>query len=227
MGRIYTTGTAYREVPCDAVEICLRCAVSAKTAAQAIENLFRQSEQLLQTLGDAGIDPKIVRLGENEVEETDEDDKKMMSAVRSMTFQMAFDMVKINDLMTLVQSINSRIDFSCTHRVSNQKAIHEALLQEALADSKRRAEQIATAVGQKITGIDRAECRDVVEDLGMDDCVTPIDACACGMARKEMLSDQLQAPARMKRASIDVVWRVAEIEHADAGKEGETCQTNS
>lgn len=225
MGRIYTTGTAYREVPCDAVEICLRCAVSAKTAAQAIENLLRQSEQLLQTLGDAGIDPKTVRLGENEVEETDEDDKKMMSAVRSMTFQTAFDMVKINDLMTLVQSINSRIDFSCTHRVSNQKAIHEALLQEALADSKRRAEQIAAAVGQKITGIDRAECRDVVEDLGMDDCVTPIDA--CGMARKAMLSDQLQAPARMKHASIDVVWRVAEIEHADAGKEGETCQTNS
>ena len=50
MGRIYTTGTAYREVPCDAVEIHLRCTVSAKTTAQAIENLLRQSEQLLQTL---------------------------------------------------------------------------------------------------------------------------------------------------------------------------------
>lgn len=220
MGRIYTTGTAYREVPCDAVEIHLRCTVSAKTTAQAIENLFRQSEQLLQTLGNAGIDPKTVRLGENEVEETDEDDKKMMSAVRSMTFQTAFDMVRINDLMTFVQSINSRIDFSCTHRVSNQKAIHEAL-----ADSKRRAEQIAAAVGQKITGIDRAECRDDVEDLGMDDCVTPTGA--YGATRKAMLSDQLQAPTRTEHASIDIVWHTAENEYADTEKAGEICQTNS
>lgn len=225
MGRIYTTGTAYREVPCDAVEIHQRCTVSAKTAAQAIENLFRQSEQLLQTLGNAGIDPKTVRLGENEVEETDEDDKKMMSAVRSMTFQTAFDMVRINDLMTLVQSINSRIDFSCIHRVSNQKAIHEALLQEALADSKRRAEQIAAAVGQKITGIDRAECRDDVEDLGMDDRVTPTGA--YGATRKAMLSDQLQAPTRTEHASTDIVWHTAENEYADTEKAGEICQTNS
>ena len=142
-----------------------------------------------------------------------------------MTFQTAFDMVRINDLMTLVQSINSRIDFSCTHRVSNQKAIHEALLQEALADSKRRAEQIAAAVGQKITGIDRAECRDDVEDLGMDDRVTPTGA--YGAPRKAMLSDQLQAPTRTEHASIDIVWHTAENEYADTEKAGEICQTNS
>ena len=126
---------------------------------------------------------------------------------------------------TRQQNHTAKINTKAPVFTNNQKAIHEALLQEALADSKRRAEQIAAAVGQRITGIDRAECRDDVEDLGMDDRVTPTGA--YGMARKAMLSDQLQAPTRTEHASIDVVWRVAEIEHADAGKEGETCQTNS
>ena len=66
---------------------------------------------------------------------------------------MPFDMNFINNLNDIIKNESFVVDMNITFKLSDNKKIHEQLLEEAVLDSKRQAELIANAIGQKIVGI--------------------------------------------------------------------------
>ena len=108
-----------------------------------------------------------------------------------------------NSIMTLIQEKQMNIDFEISYYLSNYEEIHRELMTEALADSKAKAELIATSMGQRIIGIDTLEMSDRYRDWMVCERERGI---LLPSERSPMLSDQLKAPINEESERIEVVW---------------------
>ena len=62
---------------------------------------------------------------------------------------MSFNMPFINMILDHVRQKNYDIAIESTYELSNEREIHDELIKQAVANSKRRAEAIAATVGKK------------------------------------------------------------------------------
>lgn len=205
MGKTSIVGNAEREVKYNAVELCATFYVHAKTTADALRMSMEQSEKFLEMITAAGIDLKDIHIGDNSVDQQYDDGELDVRATREMKIRLPFDMTFVNSLWSMIIAQGFEVDLDCDYHLTNKQELHAELLKEALADSRRKADFIAEAMGQKIVGIEQVDhhsyrdstflCREQERFL-----VPPTG----GPAKR--LSDQIDAPLATESENIEVVW---------------------
>lgn len=203
MGKLSMAGNAEREITYDTLNLLIDFCVYAPSAAKATERLTNECEDFLSLITKEGIDFKDIHLGENSIEHNRGEKEIAFCATRQLNIKLNLDMLIINSLTELIKEKDYSVAVYCNYSYSEQKAVHMELLRDALEDSRKKAEFIAEAMGQKITGIDS-----VSHDLYSG--VLRSGSCEAAMftpkKRKPMLSDNLAAPTTVESEHIEVVW---------------------
>lgn len=203
MSKLTITGYAKREVQYDALDMTVRFYVREKSTEEALSKVMDQCEAFLVLVTEAGVSMKDIHIGENNTDQNYSDDKLYVKASRELKIRLKFDMAFVNALMEMIREKGFAADIDCDYMITDKQQIHNALMKEALADSKAKAESIAEAMGQKITGIDTVK---LGHAGGLDEwpCEQECEyLMACG-ARP--LSNQIESPVTTESESIDVVW---------------------
>ncbi len=204
MGKLTITGKAKREVAYDALTMRVRFNTHANTAAKALKTIMEQSEEFLKILQNAGILMESIMLGDSGVDQDYDDGELDACADREFRIRMPFYMPFVNSIMKLISEKGYAVDVDFNYYITNAAAIHEELLQEALAESKKNAEAIAATMGQRITGIDTVEY-DRYSGETHYLCCEQERGCVIGESHTPF-SDRIKAPTTTESESIEVVW---------------------
>lgn len=203
MGKLSIKGKAEREVQYDAVEVAVTICTCSDTSAEAVSKLMEQSERFLELITAAGVDMKDVRLIDTSIDQDYDDGEQEVLASRGMEIRLKFNMAFINSLMELIRKQDLTASLNCSYLLTNKKEIHDELLREAIADSRKKAEDIARVIGQKVVGIDSVEydkyngCDwDFVQEYRSD------------FMSNARLSDKIEAPIKKEDESIEIVWLI-------------------
>lgn len=205
MGKLTIEGKAIREIEADTEQITIRFQYHAENSAEASKKVISECESFLKELTHWGIMPEQINISDDDIDQRYDDRELYVTAAREITIELPFNMEFNNSLMELIQKRQMNIDFNISYSISNYKEIHKELIQEALADSKEKAELIAAAMGQRITGIDSLKISDQYDQPGLKYCVQGSTFGALE-DRAPMLSDKLKAPLNEESENVEVVW---------------------
>lgn len=207
MGKLRVVGKARREYTCDIMYIKLSFKAWADDTAQAIETSMSQCDMFLEILEQQGIDINMIHMSNADVSQEMYDEKHEISAEREIELRLPFDMNVINRLSEIIKENNLKVDMDISFKLTNMLALHEQLLKEAVLDSKKKAEMLAAAMGQKVVGIekldagDRYRACDSEEKAYYDQFSHKI-----GEVHQRSRSNRLQAPLVTEFESVDVEW---------------------
>lgn len=204
MGKLSIRGTAEREVSYDSVEISVEFCVRSKTTKESLNSVMEQCERCLELLTKAGMDIKHISINDDSVEQVYEDGEIYIRAARKIDLHFAFDMVFANYLLDLIKSQNFDVAIQSNYQLRDTKELHEELLKEALADSRRKAEFIAESMGQKVIGIETVNYKTYFNEH----CRLAERSISCLAGGGLPFSDQIGAPTTTEEESIDVEWLI-------------------
>ncbi|MEE0265105.1 MAG: SIMPL domain-containing protein [Acutalibacteraceae bacterium] len=206
MGKLSIVGKAEREFSYNAVEITVNFIVREKTTAEAVNKMMEQNEKLLEAITEAGVNMKDIHISDNSIDQDYDDDEMYVEVTRGMKIRLQFDMHFINSLMSMISEQDLSVDLDCKYQLTNREEIHMELMKEALADSKKKAEVIASVTGQKIVGIDSIDKdRHICMDWMYCEQERPLRLTLYPESR---LSNKLQSPITTESESISVVWLI-------------------
>lgn len=206
MAKLTVTGKSTRKVHCDTMELTLSFFGAGPTPARALEEVTRQSEAFLADLEKLGFDISKISLGENGVSKNAYREKAEFSARRELVFSTGFNMAFLNTLTDMVQEKHYSAEISTEFRYSDLPGLQRELLAEALKDSRRKAEGIAEATGEFLTGLHTMEHMDSGMDrFGERERSLPPPGALPG-AKNPLLSDRLEAPTHEETVTVEAVW---------------------
>lgn len=204
MGKLTITGKAEKECAYDRVEISVKFDAYGDSSAKAIEKVLGQCEDFLKCADAAGIPMENIHLGMDGVGQDCKDHRVDAHATRAIKICIPFNMELVNYLMALVKDNHYDVEIESDYRLSDKSAIHDDLIKAAIADSKEKAGYIATAMDQKVMGVDT-----IVIGNRYDNRLGRIDwdySREIPIAMELRHSNQLQSPVTVETESVDVVW---------------------
>ena len=210
MGKLTIEGKASKEYAYDLMNISVEFWATEGSAAAALKRVTEQSEEFLTILEKAGIAPESVHIGKDSTTKRSYDSRFQIEAKRELTLRVAFNMDFANFIRDTVQKNALDAEVDVTYKFSDLEAIHKELLQLALEDSRQKAEYVAAAMGQKVTGIKTM----TVGNVRGKNMIPRPTRCAndefdgyydCTL---QMLSRRVQAPISMESDSVEVVWLI-------------------
>lgn len=204
MAKLAVAGYAKKDVSYDLITIKITFSSSDKSSARASKMVVGQCDTFLKKVQEKGLKINQIRLKEDSIRQERYTGEKAVAS-REICIEMEYSMPFINFIMRLIQEQNCDIEYSTSYKLSNEKEIHEQLLKEAMLDSKRKAESMATSLGQKVIGLKSAENEskreysffDIMEmndDYFDDEEYSP--------------SDELQSPLSVESEEVIAVWIV-------------------
>lgn len=206
MGKLTIEGKATKEYEYDVMEITVRFQVHEKTSAAAIRKVTSQCEECLSILDEQGISMGDIRIGKDSVEQEYEDNELDVCATREIVMRLPFDVSLSNYFMELIGEKGYEVDLDIEPLMSNNSEIRNELLKLAIEDSKSKASFIASAMDQKIIGIDSVE-------IGASYGGSKRDWIYCEQERgyfvapkRLQLSNKLMAPTTTESETVEVVW---------------------
>ena len=203
MGKLEITGTAKRDIEYDCVTMSVEFYLYKDSTTEALGEAMRQSEEFLKTLLNIGVSMENIHLGECKISQNNYSDRNTVSARREFEISFRFDMKFINVITDIINSNGYSVDLDCKYKHTDESKIHNELLEEALADSKHKAEIIAKAMGKKIVGIDSLRHN---ESNYNPDYLCMEKECYCLGESHSKLSDEIKAPISTEREEVEVVW---------------------
>ena len=207
MGTLKVVGKARKEFTCDIMYIELSFKAWGDDTAQAIETSMSQCDLFLDLLEKQGIDINLIHMSNADVSQDMYDDKLEISSERKIELRMPFDMNAINRLSEIIKENRLKVDMDISFKLTNMLEVHEQLLKEAVLDSKKKAEMLASAMGQKVIGIEtlnageRYNSYDSEEKAYYDQFTHKI-----GETHSRSKSNRLQAPLITEYEHVDVEW---------------------
>lgn len=210
MGKITIMGHAEREVSYDQVHIVIEFKANEKTATRASETVINQCEAFLKALKERGVSINQIHLGEDKIGESYRNrDDGTISATRSISMDVAYNMNFMNSLLKLIQKQGSDVEYHTTYRLSEEKKIHEELMQEAIRDSKVKAELMAAALNQKVIGLKSAtNSTNRVMDKFLDFMKLNEEHDAY-YEEEELCSKELLSPTTTVMEELEAVWIIS------------------
>ena len=207
MGKLKVVGKARKEFTCDIMYIKLSFKAWEKDTSQAIETSMSQCDMFLGILEEQGVDITMIHMSNADVSQDMYDKKLEISAEREIELRMPFDMNTLNRLTEIIKENSLKVDMDISFKLSNMLELHEQLLKEAVLDSKKKAEMIASAMGQKVIGIEtlnageRYNSYDSEEKAYYDQFTHKL-----GETHSRSKSNRLQAPFITEYEHVDVEW---------------------
>ena len=205
MGKLTIEGKASKEYAYDLMNISVEFWATEGSAAAALKRVTDQSEEFLAILEKAGIPPESVRIGTDSTTKHSYDSRFQIEAKRELTLRVAFDMDVANFIRDTVQKNALDAEVDVAYQFSDLEAIHKELIRLALEDSRQKAEYVAGAIGQKVTGIKTMTVGNAMIEDGVPvplGCFSEFDELTA------MLSRRVQAPVSMESDSVEVVWLI-------------------
>lgn len=206
MSKLTITGRSTRMIEADYERITIRFQAHAESSAAASRKVISECESFLEELTKWGILLDWIHMSNDDINQEYDDMDVDAEATREIKIEMPYNMEFNNSVMELVQEKKMNIDFEISYYVSNEEVIHNELLKEALADSKEKAELIASTEGQRIIGIDTAEMSNWYNNNQDWLCCERERSFLMQYKREPKISDQLKAPINEVSESIKVVW---------------------
>ena len=206
MGKLTINGYAKHEYSYDSMKITIGFNAYETTTTLALEKVMNQCEEFLAVLADYGVKTEDITLGENSVEKNNYiEDENDICARRELIIRSAFDMKFVNIIMSLIKDKGYDTDIDFDYTIKNIDTIHEALLKEALADSKRKAMIIAETMGQKVV--------EIVDVTNRNSDAYISDWFSCEVVHKisegdYTRSNKLKSPVTTETENIIVTWLV-------------------
>lgn len=204
MGTLKIEGKSIKEFPYDKIELRIKFRTEEDTASKALEKVMKQGEEFLSILNENGISIEQVKIGSDDTRHESYRDKPFVRVEREFLIKTDFDMNFSNQVRALIQDKEYDVDMSSQYLLSNQHEIHNQLLKEAIADSKKMAEFIASEMDKKITGIQSVT---IGESHEVDNIVMGTMQMSRKMSNRNYeYSDQVQAPTIEEEARVNVEW---------------------
>ena len=215
MGELKVRGSASKTGEYDIMKIELDFHAREQTAKEASEKVLRECEEFLEVLKNGGVDISSIYMSEDSVKRNvnylDEAEKEYYKANRILEIECKFNMEMINKIRSIINNSNAQVGFSIEYELSNEDAIRQDLLLEALKNAKRQAEVMAQAVDQRVVGLisadENAQKKDTVYD---DDDSNWQLRCIC---EQEVASydnsDELSSSKKTCTETIYTTWEIA------------------
>lgn len=206
MGEMTVKGYAERRVKCDIVKYTLGFTADGMTIPEAVEAVNKELEHFLEIMENNGIKSEMFELEDNNTSKKysfDEGEKPYLSE-RKISIRMPLSTYNINSMMQYIAKYKLNVVLNEEYIYSDLNALHKELLRDAIADSKSKAELIASFTGQKIKGIASV--------------TTQYSECSMDFMRQEQMyilaesassfAEHLSDPMIEEDEKVEVVWLI-------------------
>lgn len=203
MGTLRVRGTAECRFPADIFTVHIEVLASGETSGAAIAAGKEQTELLLSRMQERlGLQPDSFRLQDESVRQT-YGEKPCYQFTKGISAEIAADLAALERMTELLGTL-SETEYHISYALSDLAGKEQQVLRSAVEDSRRRAEMIAAAVGQKICGIEDVNC----EYAGGNDLCTDRMLAKCeGAVLRNGLADRLMKPEQTVSKEVQIVWR--------------------
>ena len=203
MGKIEMKGYAEKEVNADIAEYTISFVSLERKASISGNNVKNQCELFLNELKKNRFDIGQIHLSEDGIsEDRYRNNDAAMDAKRVISFRTGFDPA-INNLITdIISESNLNAEISVNYSYSKTNELHDELLKEAVINSRRKAEMIAEATGQKVKDIDSVSDQGYVNEEEVMECCCKYTG---GVSRDELFS-KLSGKVLKETETIYVTW---------------------
>jgi len=201
MGKLTICGESRLQVKADLEKLTISISYGDDNPATVAKKLLEKSETILKEFQKMGISPDKMNLGKNEIDHKYYEKEPAFQGSRVFKVTVPFDMKINNIIMEIIQKHDLSVEIDAEFYISDEKAIRDTLVQEAIEDSRVQAERIAKTMQQKIVGIDTLDLsRDTWHDA-------PTKVHKIGIPeRTSLLADKVGAPVKELYENVEVVW---------------------
>lgn len=205
MGTLRVRGTAECRFPADRFTVHIEIRSEKGSTGEAIAAGKAQTEELLKLMQERlGLAPESFRLQDEAVRQN-YGDKPGYQFTKSISTEIEADLSVLERMTSLLQTL-SETEYHISYALSDLAEKGQQVLKQAVENSRRRAELIAAAVGQKITGIEDVRCEYMDDDDNFTD--RPMMKCAGAMNECEIiLADRLSKPEQTISKEVQIVWK--------------------
>ena len=205
MGKIKVNGSAKKEFKADVMKVNLSVSTAGETSASAITRGKKETEKLLRLLVDMGIELGDVTMKRDRVSEPSRyNDDDLFHFSKEIVFATDTNLATLELLSSGIINEEINATYSESFCLSDTASAHNEVLQEALLNAKKQAEEFAKTLGQKVIGIEEARS-DAYEDDEPEEVVYKMSK-PCG--RDESLAAKLSPDTVSIARSIDVIWNI-------------------
>lgn len=190
----------------DLMNIFLTIKVENDIASVASKKASANLEKLLDVLATSGIDITEAKIDTNRVDKSY--GEEIYTAEKTVQFIVPFSMEFSNVITEIVEKLDFDVKVSMYSELSDLHEKHESVLQDALMDSKHKAERMAASLGMKVVGVESikyGENNNFDHDKDVYYMSTSLNH---NRKRKEKLSDKLKASSETMEDYVDVIWKV-------------------
>ncbi len=217
MGQIEVKGKAEKTVVYDLINVGITFHSREETSKEASEKVMRDCENFLSYFAKMGYDMNSVRLEKDYVSENtyydDYDDSSKYSylATRKVNIIMKYDMKLVNNIHSLLNYLSLKAEVSTNYEFSDNIRVGDELMQEALQNARQKAEKMAAAIGEEITGLISADQKSTDNSAYIGDILCLAESASFLMSDNIELeeyeyTDQLAASEITLSESINTVW---------------------
>lgn len=157
-GSLEVTGTAEKSVEPDQVIFMLNLAVEKESFSETVDLLNENMSKLKDALMSAGLMPDNIRSLNYSVNEKYDylDGKRIKKGFRGshgLRVKATFEENKMKEIHEAVTKSNVEVNMSISFGLSNYEMYQDQLIQEALADARRKADVIAMGSNSQLGSI--------------------------------------------------------------------------
>ena len=211
MGRITTIGKGHGYFQPDTMILKIEFFSKSKTNSEAINRVHTQCEEFLNSVAKANFNLENITLDDDEINHSDYDSESEFKVTRKITIKLPLSAKCNNAILKFLQRKNYSLTYSINYELSNKENIHEKLIEEAVNDSRKKAETLAHLTNETIKGI---ESIDRVSCLAKSVCIAEtnegLDLMAllddCNDAINTPLSDLLEFSPKYEYEKIEIAW---------------------
>ncbi len=203
MGYLKVTGKARKEYPCDVMHIKINFNSYSENVSKAVESSVSECDQFLALLENKGFDISSIQISYNSISHDFDDGKLEINSEREIEIRLPFDMMILNEISDIIKEHGFKAEMDVTFKVSDLISKHNVLLQEAVRNSKERAELIAESMCHKIIGIDS------LDTCGYDNNDSDEKEYFSKHSYKmgdNSISNKLRSPVSKEYVSVEVKW---------------------
>lgn len=204
MGQIKVRGSAKREFIADVMNVDVSVYTDGETAASAIKKGKKETEKVLELLESLGIDLSGVRMETDSVNAPSRyDDSGQYRFEKEISFGASANLSLLEAISNGIakQEINAVYDE--VFHLANSTEANKIVLQEALANSKNKAEAIAEGLGKAVLSMESAKCDDFRDS---DDNIEYEAEWSEREQAPKAAAEKLSPNVIVINKNIDVVW---------------------
>ena len=201
MGTIRTRGYAEQEFEAEIFTINIEIRAAARSSGEAITAGKKQTEYFLQTMLDRmELAPEAFFMKNYSVSQSYGDQPQYRFS-RSVSVKVNADPALMERITELLENM-SDVEFRMEHSLADISEKEQLVLRNAVADARAKAEMLASALGQRISGVKSV-------NYGCPECPSPDgQLLRCAAASTNSLASRLHKPMEKISKDIEIEWEM-------------------